>query len=385
MSLIKSPQSPPPARQGSGQAVALHLQQFVDSRSTTMPAYLRALARLCDGQHTLAWWVGRYLALRVSGGSPHTLAARSRDLTAFIQWFIRIYGHGDITQWHIQSTRSYLTFLGEERYAPTSINRALSSLKHFARWAHEQPDNIFARYGVPTADVKDLIVDEADCKKLSTDDVQALFAAAKRATQSPGHPMSRPMRNQAILALLYYTGLRVSEVVILRREQYAGHHLVQVSRKGRTRSRSVYLCQPCRQYLDAYLEQERPGDVTLAPGAGDDATLPLFVSAKSGGYLDRRRMGRLLERLAQVASTEAHLVTAHPHRLRHTFGSIYRNASGSDSETAAALGHAGLQYVGRYTRKTQSERDDLLERMFAQDAHNTDDESDDTGSEEIPP
>ncbi len=349
-----------------------------------MPAYLRALARLCDGQHTLAWWVGRYLAVRVSGGSPNTLAARSRDLTAFIRWFICSYGHGDITQWHVQATRTYLKFLDEARYAPTSINRALSSLKHFARWAQEQPSQVFAQHGLPTADVKDLLVDEADCKKLSTYDMQALFAAAKRATQSATHPLTRPLRNQALLAVLYYTGLRVSEVVVLRRDQYDGQHLVQVRRKGRSRSRSIYLCLPCRQHLDAYLEHERPGDACLTVNIADDGAKPLFVSAKSGGFLDRRRMGRLLARLAQEASTDDRSVTVHPHRLRHTFGSIYREASGSDAETAAALGHAGLQYVGRYTRKAQSERDDLLERMFAQEPHNTDGDNDDTGSEEKP-
>lgn len=31
----------------------------------------------------------------------------------------------------------------------------------------------------------------------------------------------------------------------------------------------------------------------------------------------------------------------HPHALRHTIGSLYREKSGSDTETAAALGHAG--------------------------------------------
>ncbi len=55
-------------------------------------------------------------------------------------------------------------------------------------------------------------------------------------------------------------------------------------------------------------------------------------------------------------------MTLHPHQLRHTFGALYREASGSDTETAAALGHAGLQYVGRYVRKTDNERIGMLRR-----------------------
>ena len=352
--------------QASGARIAAYLRQFADGRTGATPAYLTALARLCDAQHSLAWWVGRYLAVKVSGGSPNTLAARSRDLTAFIDWFVGHVGHGDIEGWRTLHTQVYLRHMEAAHYAPTSINRALSSLKHFARWAQEQPGAIFAQHGLPTAGVKDLMVDEPDCKKLSADDARALFAAAQRATLETAHPMARPLRNLAMLALLYYTGLRVTELVILRRDQYDGRRLLQVSRKGRSRSRSVYLCRPCRQHLDAYLLRERPQDTR--PPQDEDATAdtgPLFVSSKSGGHLDRQRIGRVLGRLGEHATAAmGRRVEVHPHRLRHTFGSLYREASGSDAETATALGHAGLKYVGRYTRKSQTEREDLLETMF---------------------
>ena len=54
----------------------------------------------------------------------------------------------------------------------------------------------------------------------------------------------------------------------------------------------------------------------------------------------------------------------HPHRLRHTFGAEYREKTGSDTETATALGHAGLQHVGRYVRRSTEEREQLGERLF---------------------
>jgi integrase len=50
-----------------------------------------------------------------------------------------------------------------------------------------------------------------------------------------------------------------------------------------------------------------------------------------------------------------------PHRLRHTFGAKHREKSQSDSETAAALGHQSNKYVGRYARRTDEEREAVIE------------------------
>ncbi len=56
-------------------------------------------------------------------------------------------------------------------------------------------------------------------------------------------------------------------------------------------------------------------------------------------------------------------IEIHPHRLRHTFGAEMREKTGSDTETAALLGHAGRKHVGRYVRNTQAEREAILESI----------------------
>ena len=67
---------------------------------------------------------------------------------------------------------------------------------------------------------------------------------------------------------LHYTGLRVSELVALRRDQYDGRYLLNVRRKGKARSRELYVSAECRRLLNDYLNVERPRD---APGAGAGA------------------------------------------------------------------------------------------------------------------
>jgi integrase len=312
-------------------------------------------------------------------------------------------------------------------------------LKHFARWVHEQPGGVFLRHGFPVGEVEALKTEEPECKKLSSEQVRALFAAARAAVQKTesktaskaaanaqprkavntpsaatkvagkgraydGESRARPQRNLAMLGVMYYTGLRVSEVVALTYKQYDGVALYDVVRKGGRQARKLLLHPECARLLDYYIEHERELDVAnaglaftdadnesgnasdsdghvtnhgrdrdVAHGADAsgayavDAAKPLFLSARTGGSIDRKRVGRMLIKLAAQASASGFVTEAfsvHPHQLRHTFGARYREASGSDTETAAALGHAGLQYVGRYVRKTDRERIDLLQKAL---------------------
>jgi integrase len=102
------------------------------------------------------------------------------------------------------------------------------------------------------------------------------------------------------------------------------------------------------------------------------SAVPLFVSTMRDGrnpegFLQRQQINRALERIARLASAQANdglPIHLHPHRLRHTFGAAHRAKSGSDTETAAALGHTGLQYVGRYVRHSDAERQATLEEAF---------------------
>ena len=177
----------------------------------------------------------------------------------------------------------------------------------------------------------------------------------------------------ALLGALYYTGLRISELLSITRAQYDGEALYNLARKGGRRTRKLLLHPTCARLLDYYIEGERAGDVAFldsdieAP-ALPDAARPLFLAAQSAHAVDRARVAMVLAELAAQASARPDYAGGafhvHAHRLRHTFGARYREVSGSDTETAAALGHAGLAYVGRYVRKSDAERLALLEKAF---------------------
>lgn len=111
--------------------------------------------------------------------------------------------------------------------------------------------------------------------------------------------------------------------------------------------------------MDDYLEHEREED----EGEHSQA---LILSVR-GGPLNRSQVNRVLKHLAEENKhrSEDRKLTLHPHQLRHTFGSWIMEKTGSEVKTAEYLGHSSTKYVGRYTRFTQEEEEELLEAMSA--------------------
>lgn len=324
---------------------------------------LERVAQPDSGPDSFSYWIQRYLDKKVVGlQSPHTLEAKARDIFQFVTWFSGLNGHQLIIDWRPRDTQAYLSHLERQGRAATTVNRHFSTLRHFARWVYEQMDSPF-RYGLPTQDIKELAVDEPDCKKLSTRDLHRLFKAADNLVLTELRKNSRPHRNRAILSMLYYTGLRVSELTQLKRSQYDGKYLMDVRRKGKSRSKAIYLTIACRELLDHYINIERSKDDPEQNGH-KGLFLPEGIE-RAQHFLTRQQVFAILNHIAKEAhkhspEREIHL---HPHKLRHTFGAEFREKTGSDTETQQALGHVSTKFIGRYVRKTQEEREAVLEEI----------------------
>ena len=144
----------------------------------------------------------------------------------------------------------------------------------------------------------------------------------------------------------------------MKKDQYNDKYLKNVIRKGKARN-NIYVSLDCRKHLEEYFKTERKGDDP------DDTAEPLLLPVKTHKHLTRDRVSKVLVKIADEANKhckdESMKIKLHPHRLRHTFGAEYRERTGSDTETAAILGHSGLKYVGRYVRKTKEERETTLD------------------------
>ena len=241
--------------------------------------------------------------------------------------------------------------------ATSTINRMFRTLRHFARWVHEQPNTPFGKIGPPTAGIKELAVDEPDAKKLSRRDVLRLFKAADRLCVTETRKSSRPRRNRAMLAVLYYSGLRITELIHLTLGQWDGKRFKNVRRKANVRSNVVYLHPEARKLLEEYLREER--ELDIAEHESDYVFLPW----RGAGPMSRRHAFEAMQRIANEANKHGGDIHMHPHRLRHTFGFELAARGVPPSEIANHLGHQGIKYVGRYIWPTQAEREAVIDSL----------------------
>ena len=194
-------------------------------------------------------------------------------------------------------------------------------------------------------------------------DLHTLFKAAADLVVTNTRKNARPRRNRAILYALVLTGLRVSELVNMKLEQYQAHYFLDVRCKGRRRRR-IFVPAEARKHIDDYLKTERPQDTA---GAG---ALYLFCKSSTDrtgpGKLSRIEIQLVLKKLAAEASKfrkAEDKITVHPHQLRHNYAYMIRKLTGSDAITAARLGHTNTRYIARYAQEPDADLEALLDGL----------------------
>jgi len=220
--------------------------------------------------------------------------------------------------------------------APRSIALLLSAWRGLYRWlgrdgrvAHNPVDGVRApKAGKPLP------------KALPVD--QAVALAGHR---QPSGNAALDARDQAIVELLYGSGLRVGELIGLDAAagaQAAGwidlaDTTAHVLGKGSKR-RSVPVGAAALQALQGWLavrgELARPGEAAL------------FVSSR-GTRLTASQLRSRLKAQAQRAGLPTHV---HPHMLRHSFASHLLQSSGDLRAVQELLGHANIATTQVYTR-----------------------------------
>ena len=281
--------------------------------------------------------------------APATVRVYLHDLKVFRDWLAWMYetpavSLGQVGTADLATFRKHL--LHEKAQRATTINRRLQSLRLFYNWltqhrgAMENPAEHlhFLREGrrpQPAA--------------LKRGEVLALLRAA---SASP-HGMAK--RNVALVQLLLQTGLRVSEVAVLKQEDVKlGARTGQVTvRAGKgLKFRQLPLNATARQALLNYRE------TLIEP----KPQRPLFFS-KRQTPLSVRAIQNVVAELARRAKITRVPVSAHI--LRHSFAVNYLKSNpGKLIELAGLLGHESLDTTAIYARPSQEDLADDLERSL---------------------
>ena len=300
-------------------------------------------------QTELLHWISTFLEAQAAelGAATNTQLAYGRDLKDFDSFLARraldfvTVGRKDI--------EAYLVWCDAQGLAKSTRARRLSAIKQLYRFAFEEgwrTDN-------PAIQIAGPGQDKRLPKVLSEDEVDQLLDAARHS----GRNTSDQLRNTCLMELLYATGMRVSELVSLRVSAARGDpRLLLIMGKG-GKERLVPLSDPAREALAAWLVQRDKTDET-AQAKGKPASIYLFPSRGSAGYLTRHRFYLLIKEFALTAGVDPAKVT--PHTLRHAFAT-HLLANGADLRAIQTmLGHADVATTEIYTHVLEARLSELV-------------------------
>jgi integrase/recombinase XerC len=273
------------------------------------------------------WRLDAYMA-SLTSVSTATIVAYQRDIADFVEWSSRGGADGP-TAVDRQLLRRYLAYLTTRRYARRTIARKAAALRGYFGWLRRTGVltlNPAVRLSAPNG--------EARLPHVLTRSELGVLLDTPPARVDDDEPAVR-LRDDALLELLYGSGLRVSELCGLDRPGLdLDEKVVRVWGKG-AKERMVPMTEPCAAALRAWLADGRPVMVTAESPA--DA---VFLNRR-GRRLSPRDMRRVLDHRAAQPT--------HPHALRHSFATHLLDGGADLRVVQELLGHASLQTTQIYT------------------------------------
>lgn len=262
--------------------------------------------------------------------SPHTVTAYEREVSCFADY---LSSHdipvGDASHRHV---RSYLAGMVEAGKEPSSVNRAISSLRTYYKFlmreglASQSPMALVKALKTPKR--LPVIVEE---EKLSTMlDAEDVFSEDFEG-----------LRDRLVMELLFGTGMRLAELLSLHEEHVDFRQgTVKVFGK-RSKERLIPVNATLRQVLQRYMDEKKSA-------YSDNKGTPLIVT-KEG----KRGYPKLIYRIVnKYLSNLSSQQKKSPHVLRHTFATALLNKGADLNAIKELLGHAGLAATQVYTHNS---------------------------------
>ncbi|MDX6310025.1 MAG: integrase/recombinase XerC [Nocardioidaceae bacterium] len=257
-----------------------------------------------------------------------TIVAYRRDVDAFVAWATRsrLSGPSEVTRLLL---RRYLAYLATRKYARRTVARKAAALRRYFDWLRRQgaiAADPSIRLSVPSGPSRLPRV-------LGPGDIDTLLDHPS--TKVSEGPVAVTRRDDAVLELLYGSGLRVAELCALGQGDIdLSRRLVTVWGKG-SKQRQVPISPPAAKAIRAWITDGRP-----AMAEADSPPEALFLNRR-GRRLGPREVRRLLDRRAPSPT--------HPHALRHSFATHLLDGGADLRVVQELLGHASLQTTQVYT------------------------------------
>lgn len=273
--------------------------------------------------------------------SVHTIRSYRDDLEAFWAFVGVEFGEMGVREVTPAVVRTWLAALKDEGMGSRTVNRKISSLRSFYKFQLREG-------GVEQSPMTAIIAPRTS-KRLPVfveqGDMAELFEAVRFPDDWEG------VTDRLILAILYHTGMRLSELVQLREGQADGATgTFKVLGKG-NKERVIPVSPVLMRMVEEYKRLKRE--------ELEGADTEILLVGKKGRKLYPKYVYRAVkEYLAQVTTIDK----KSPHVLRHTFATHLMNAGAELNSVKELLGHVSLAATQVYTHNTIEKLKDVYKK-----------------------
>lgn len=262
--------------------------------------------------------------------SQHSVSAYLSDATRFWEFCNTSdadLAPAEVTQQHV---KEFVQYVGELGLSARTQARMLSGLRAFFRYLLVE--------GMTDLDPMEFVegpkLDRTLPEVLSYHEIEAMLSAIDLS-----HPQGQ--RNRAMIETLYACGLRVSELIHLKRSNvYPDVGVIKVLGKN-DQERLVPIGREALKYISLYLEGGRRGMMNVKKGFEDH----LFLNRR-GRALTRVMIFRIVRDLAKKAGIQKDVS---PHTFRHSFATHLIEGGADLRAVQEMLGHASITTTEIYT------------------------------------
>lgn len=274
------------------------------------------------------------------GLSKNTINSYKRDLKSYIG-FLKMQKINDINYTTRTVIVSYLLLMQKKGKASSSISRACAAIKSFYHFL--VMERLIEKD--PTLNLDTPKLEHRLPRVLTLNEVEQLL-------NQPDTSVIWGFRDKTMLELLYATGIRVSELILIKVEDLnVEMGFLRCFGKG-SKERIVPVGSVALKYLDIYINEVRPKFLKEQDNG------ILFLNHLGKG-LTRQGFWKIIRKYAQKAGIEKHIT---PHTLRHSFATHLLENGADLRSVQEMLGHADISTTQIYTHITRSKIKEVYDR-----------------------
>lgn len=272
--------------------------------------------------------------------TANTIRAYTSDLELFTEFWQRVEKEAGIT-FPIQTiTERFLVMLYHDKVNKSSIARKISCIKSLEKYLRAQGVELPIKVVRPRLEKKLPVF-------LSVDEIFYLLDKINDAEL----PSARPLRDKAVLELLYATGIRCAELVSINiGDLDVENKVVRIQGKGR-KERLALFNDKAKERIQSYLKYER--------GPIHALNDPLFINSKDT-RITTRSVQRIMEMFRKLLKT---LRPITPHKIRHSFATHLLSQGVDLRMVQELLGHQSLSSTERYTHVSPKQLAELVDTL----------------------